>query len=206
MAMAPLPPSSAGAVMWKASAVAAYPASSARISAPRACACSNDSRMRMADPSPMIRPSRSLSNGWGTPEARCVIAPTRSNAPTPTSMIVASLAPVMAASAIPLRMSIQAAPMPSAPEAQAEATEKFGPLAPVSIATSPLAPLDMSIGMAKGLMRRGPDSARVSTAISRVCNPPTAEQTVTATRCAFSSVICSPELTNASLSAAVASC
>src|SRR5687767_785520 len=51
------------AEIWWASSVVPYPLSSARIFAPRACACSSDSKISMPAPSPIKNPSRSLSNG-----------------------------------------------------------------------------------------------------------------------------------------------
>ena len=90
----------------------------------------------------------------------------------PISSTVASLPPVIAASMVPVATSSQAWPMLSLAEAQAEATEKLGPRAPVSMAMSPPAPLGMSMGMVNGLTRRGPFSKIVLTASWKARMPP----------------------------------
>jgi len=193
IAVAPGLPVSEGAVMWCESAEAACPANSARIVAPRARALASDSRISIAAPSPITSPSRSLSKGCGTPSVRWVIAPVRSKAPTPTSMIVASADPAIAASTTPCLMSDHAMPRPSEPDAQAEATEKLGPRAPVWMLSRPPAPFDISLGIMKTSIRRGPALSSVRTASWKALVPPIAELTTTATRSAFSSVIASPD-------------
>src|SRR3954465_5334085 len=56
-------PFGSGAVMWCASSDAPYPATSQYIRAPRARACSSDSRISDAPPSDRTNPSRLASNG-----------------------------------------------------------------------------------------------------------------------------------------------
>ena len=56
-------PSGCGAVMWCASAERPPPATSAYMVAPRACACSRLSKTNAPAPSPITKPSRSLSKG-----------------------------------------------------------------------------------------------------------------------------------------------
>ena len=56
-------PFSAGEVIWWASALAPNPDSSARIVAPRAVACSNDSSTKAPAPSLKTKPSRFKSQG-----------------------------------------------------------------------------------------------------------------------------------------------
>ncbi len=104
----------------------------------------------------------------------------------------------MTTSAIPLRKYIQAWPMASLPEAQAEPIEKAGPRAPRSIARWPAAPLDMIIGMVNGLTRRGPSCSMIPTESSSARSPPMADETMTATRPALASVISKPDLARAS--------
>ncbi len=102
---------------------------------------------------------------------------------------VASAPPTMATSTISARSISQPIPMASLPEAQAEATDRLGPMAPMSIEVMPAAPLAIIIGMTNGLMRRGPLSAMAWTAASIDPMPPTALAIITPTRPAFSGVI-----------------
>ncbi len=92
------------------------------------------------------------------------MAPSRSKAATPVSPIVASLPPVSMASAMPLRTISQAMPRLSLAVAQAEATAKLGPRAPMSMPTRPPAPLGIIMGMVKALTRRGPEAVSTRTA------------------------------------------
>ena len=74
------------------------------------------------------------------------------------------------------------------------------------MAINPAAPLDMSIGMANGLTRRGPSWSTVSTADCRLSNPPIADDTITPTRPDSDSATSNPACSMASLAAAAASC
>jgi len=83
------------------------------------------------------------------------------------------------------------------PEAQAEATESAGPLAPWSIPTNPAAPLGISMGIRNGLARRGPPSETSMMPSSKEPIPPIAAEITVPTREAFISVISRPESFNA---------
>ena len=97
---APLP-SSAGEVMWKASAVA--PTTSAKIFAPLSKACSSSSRTTIPAPSPITKPLRFLSNGIDA----CVLSVVFVNAvrlvkpATPKGVIELSVPPAIITSASP---------------------------------------------------------------------------------------------------------
>src|SRR3970040_1903129 len=87
---------------------------------------------------------------------------------------VASARPTMAASIIPARAISHPMPMASLLEAQAEATDRLGPMAPMSIELIPAAPLAIIIGITNGLTRRGPTSKMVRLGGSVGLIPPTA--------------------------------
>ena len=119
---------------------------------------------------------------------------------------VASEAPVSAASIMPVRNIIKAVPIPSEPEAQAEATEKHGPLIPNSMAVIPAPPFAINIGIRNGLTRRGPSRWFVKTASCNECKPPIAEEMITPIRPEFASVISNPDCAKASLADAIVNC
>ena len=121
-------PSSSGAVMWKASFDAPYPATRARTVAPRACACSAASRITTPAPSPITNPSRRASKGHERPCRDS--APMRRKAARQMSVIAASVPPATTASASPRAIMRAASPIAWPPVAHAEATEKPGPWAP----------------------------------------------------------------------------
>ena len=122
--IAPVPPG-AGCVMWNASSVAPYPASSARISAPRFKACSSDSTTRIPAPSLRTNPSLSASKGrlalvglsqfWDS--ARILANPAIVN-----GVILASVPPASIISASPYLINLRAIPIASVAEAHAEVT------------------------------------------------------------------------------------
>jgi len=103
IALAAPSPSSHGDVIWNASLVAPYPTTSAKISAPLACACSRLSKTTIPDPSPMTNPSLSLSNGidalFGSSDP--LKAVNAANPPTATSDTAASVPPATITSASP---------------------------------------------------------------------------------------------------------
>src|SRR3989339_1250219 len=124
--------------------------------APRASACSSDSRIMMPAPSPMTKPSRFLSNGHDDllgGSKRIDIARAEQNPAMPMSQIVASAPPLIMTSASPYRMSLRDSPRAWALEAQAETHAKLGPLAPLMMDTMPEAISAIIIGIKKGLTR-----------------------------------------------------
>ena len=119
-------PSGAGAVMWYASAVAPYPTSSATILAPRASARSHSSRITAAAPSPITKPSRSLSNG----RLAVVGSSLRSDSAfmfaklaIERGVIAASDPPATMTSALLSRISSKASPSACADEAHADTVQ-----------------------------------------------------------------------------------
>jgi hypothetical protein len=104
------------------SALAPYPAISARILAPRFLACSMSSRTNITEPSPMTNPSRSMSNGrqaFSGSSLRSLVALIWQNAPIVSGVIVASEPPASMATAAPRLMISAASPIPCEPDAQA---------------------------------------------------------------------------------------
>src|SRR3954454_1415098 len=121
--------------------------------APRACACSSASRMRTPAPSPMMKPSRSLSNGrhaLSGASLRVESARMAAKPPSPMWVMAASEPPAIIASAAPRRISSAASPMACADAEQAVAVAEFGPLAPNRIDTWPAARLMIAEGMKNG--------------------------------------------------------
>ena len=94
----------------------------------------------------MTNPSRPWSNGREAPvgsslrvdRARIAVKP-----PTIASVMPASVPPAIIISASPRRMISQASPRAWPPVAQADETEKFGPVIPNEMATWPAATLGM---------------------------------------------------------------
>ena len=84
----------------------------------------------------------------------------------------ASVPPASITSASPRRIVSQASPMAWPPVAQAETIAKFGPRAPVLMATCPAATLGMPIGMKNGLIRSGPRSTLIVMLSMSVPTPP----------------------------------
>jgi len=195
--------------MWCASAVAPYPASSARMVAPRARACASVSRMRIAAPSPMTNPSRPASNGRlarAGSSFRVERALSEQNPASDKGVIGASLPPAMHASRIPARRSWCASPIACAPEAQAETVAKFAPRAPWIMEICPEAMSAIIIGTKKGETRDGPFSRRTSCCASQVVAPPIPDPTMQPMRLPFPSAVSSPLCSIASLQAAMAYC
>ena len=115
----------------------------------------------MPAPSPMTKPSRSLSNGrlarvgssLRVERARALPKPARA-----MGLIVASVPPVTMTSASPARSRRSDSPMACAPDAHAEVVEKLGPRRPNWMDTCPGAMSRIIIGMKNGLTRPGPFS------------------------------------------------
>ena len=82
------------------------------------------------------------------------------------AVIAASEPPASMMSASPRRIVLKDSPMPCAPEAQALTMQKFGPRAPNSIATMPLAMFEIMDGIMKGETLRGPFSIRIRVCVS----------------------------------------
>ena len=90
-------------MIWKASQVAPYPTISAKILAPRACACSNDSTTTIPAPSPITKPLLSLSNGIEAliGSSLNVNAVKEAKPETPRGVIAASVPPATITSTSP---------------------------------------------------------------------------------------------------------
>ncbi len=164
----------------------------------------------MPAPSPMTKPSRSLSNGRDAPcgsslrvdSARMALKP-----PTPSGVTVASVPPQIMASASPRSMTRKASPMACAPVEQADTCDRLGPLAPKRIERFPDARFTMIIGTKNGEKPcRGPFSHSVLQVASMVVTPPRPAPTKQPTRSANSPEISRPESATASEPAATAYC
>ena len=158
----------------------------------------------MPDPSPITKPSRSLSNGRlavvGS-SLRNDSALALANPATPRGVMADSAPPQIMASALPICSRRKASPMALEPAAQAVATAELGPLAPSAIAARPVAMLGIIIGTVKGLTRPGPLPSRTWAWVSIVSSPPTPEPMLTPIRSALASVISSPASARACLAA-----
>src|SRR6476660_5451195 len=180
---------------------------SARILAPRRFANSSSSRMRMPAPSPITKPSRSLSHGR---LARCgsslrvESARMAAKPPTPIGVIAASEPPAIMTSASLRLMISNASPMACADAEHAVQVAELGPLAPNRIETWPAARLMMADGMKKGEIFRGPPSSSALCSRSIVVNPPIPDAMNTPTRGLISGVISTRESSIANCDAAIA--
>ena len=113
----------------------------------------------MPAPSPITKPSRSLSKGreaFSGSSLRVESARIAQKPPTPSGVIAASEPPAIMTSASPRWMRRKESPTAWAPLAHAVAVAEFGPLAPVRIETQPEARLTIAAGMKNGLILRGP--------------------------------------------------
>ena len=119
-------PSPDGATMSWPSEVAPKPTSSARIFAPRACACSSASSTSMPPPPAMTKPSRAASKAREATCGRSLkpvdMAPIASNS-SDNSQLSSSPPPAKTTSCRPQAMSCAACPMQCALVAQAEVIE-----------------------------------------------------------------------------------
>src|SRR5882762_3230150 len=193
--------------MWYASPLMPYPAISARIGAPRRRACSSSSRIRIPAPSPITKPSRSLSHGrlarvgssLRVERARIAAKP-----PTPIGVMAASEPPAIITSASLCWMIRKESPTECALVVQAVAVASFGPFAPNRIDTCPAARLMMDAGIKKGEILRGPPSMSAVCSRSITSNPPMPDPICTPTRSSFSGVICNCDIFIASSDAASA--
>ncbi len=144
-----------------------------------------------AAPSPMTKPSRSLSNGR---LARCGSslrvdsARIAAKPPTPIGVIAASEPPAIITSASSRWMISKASPMACADAEQAVQVAEFGPLAPKRIETWPAARLMMAAGMKNGEIRRGPPSMQRLVLALDGAEPADADAMNTPTRVAISGV------------------
>ena len=129
----------------------------------------------MPAPSPITKPSRSLSNGreaFSGSSLRVESARMEQKPATASGVIAASLPPAIMASASPRWMRRNESPTAWAPDVQAVQVAEFGPLAPVRIETQPEARLTIAAGMKNGLTRRGPPFMSVVCSRSMVAKPP----------------------------------
>ena len=119
-------PSPDGATMSWPSEVAPKPTSSARMVAPRACACSSDSSTSMPPPPAMTKPSRLASKAREALVPGSLyfedIAPIASNS-SDSSQLSSSPPPAKTTSCWPQAISCAAWPMQCALVAQAEVIE-----------------------------------------------------------------------------------
>src|SRR3989338_3501051 len=159
--------------------------------APRRLARSHSSSTRTPEPSPTMKPSRSLSKGR---LARCGsslrvesarIAP---NPPMPIGVIAASDPPTIITSAASRRMISNASPIACAEAEHAVHVAELWPLAPNRIDTCPAARLMMAEGMKNGEIFRGPPSSSALCSRSMVVTPPIPEAMNTPARGASSGV------------------
>src|SRR6266853_2070924 len=165
--------------------------------APRRRACSSSSRTRMPAPSPITKPSRSLSQGRlarAGSSLRVESARMAANPPTPMGVMAASEPPAIITSASWCWMMRKESPMEWALVVQAVAVASFGPLAPNLMETWPAARFTMAAGMKKGEILRGPPSISAVCSRSITSNPPMPEPMCTPTFSAFSGVIWSCDI------------
>src|SRR5208337_796515 len=175
--------------------------------APRRRACSSSSRIRMPAPSPITKPSRSLSQGRlarAGSSLRVESARMAANPPTPMGVMAASEPPAIITSASWCWMMRKESPIEWALVVQAVAVASFGPLAPNLMETCPAARLTMAAGMKKGEILRGPPSRSAVCSRSITSNPPMPEPICTPTFSAFSGVTWSRDIFIASSEAAIA--
>ena len=113
----------------------------------------------MPEPSPMMKPSRSRSNGRQARSGsslRVERARMEPNPPTLIGVTAASAPPVIITSASPRLMISYESPMACALAEQAVHDDWLGPRAPKRIETWPDARLMIADGMKKGEILRGP--------------------------------------------------
>ncbi len=99
-----------------------------------------------------------------------------------SGVIMASLPPATTMSQRSSRSRSRAVPMAVAPEAQAVATTRLGPLAPNSMAVWPASMLGSCIGSSSGETRAGDSSTSTRCWVSTVPGPPSAQPRMTPTR------------------------
>jgi hypothetical protein len=131
--------------------------------------------MTVPAPSPMMKPSRCLSNGRlarSGASLRVDSARIEPKPPTLIGVMAASEPPASMASASPRRMISNDSPTACADAEQAVQVARFGPFAPKRIDTWPAARLMIAEGMKNGEMRRGPPLSSASCSRSMVMNPP----------------------------------
>src|SRR5450759_4771440 len=175
--------------------------------APRRRACSSSSRTKMPAPSPITKPSRSLSQGRlarAGSSLRVESARMAANPPTPMGVMAASAPPAIITSASWCWMMRKESPMEWALVVQAVAVASFGPLAPNRMETWPAARLMMAAGIKKGEILRGPPSRSALCSRSITSNPPMPEPICTPTFSAISGVTWSCDIFIASSEAASA--
>src|ERR1035438_6953248 len=115
-------------------------------------------------PSPMTKPSRSLSNGREAclgSSLRVLMAFIAQKPPMPTDTTDASAPPANITDASPILIARQASPMAWFAVAHAEQVAKFGPRRLLYIENRPEAMLLMSMGIMNGERLPGPRSSKV---------------------------------------------
>src|SRR4029453_8519754 len=174
---------------------------------PRLTAASSSSRIRTPAPSPITKPSRSLSNGrlarsgWSFRVDNARMAP---NPPMPIGVMAASEPPAIITSASPRLRISNASPTAGAEAEHALQVAEFGPLAPKRIATWPAARLMIAEGMKNGEILRGPPSSSALCSRSMAVNPPMPDAMNTPALGASSGVIWSEASSIANCDAAIA--
>ena len=164
--------------------------------------------MTTPEPSPITKPSRSLSNGRlarSGSSLRVDSARMAAKPPTPMGVMADSEPPAIITSASSRRMISNESPMACADAEHAVHVAELGPLAPKRIDTWPAARLMMVAGMKNGEMRRGPPSMSALCSRSIVLNPPIPEAMNTPTRVEISGLTASRASSIANCEAAMAS-
>ena len=188
--MARAAPLASGITMSAASADMPAPASSARMVAPRAWACSSVSSTKTPAPSPSTRPRRPRLKGRQVSSAITRMA---SQALTLPTVMQASAPPANATSAVPVCSSISAWASAWLLDAQALATANTGPRRPNSSEICEAGALGITRTMAMGCTR-GLRSPYKRLAIwSCVLAPPMPVPMITAVRSASSAAKLRPD-------------
>ena len=149
----------------------------------------------MPAPSPITKPSRSLSHGrlavvgssLRVDSARMVSKP-----PIPSGQIVDSEPPAIITSASPYSISRPASPIECSPVVHAVTIARFGPLSPYWIDRLPAIMLMIDPGIRNGETRRGPRLSSSLWLSSIIGRPPMPEPITQPMRSRLASVISMP--------------
>src|SRR3954453_20095195 len=182
--------------------------------APRARACSSDSRISTPAPSPSTKPLRATSQGRETavgsppsgPLAVFESAIMFANAAIGSGWIAASVPPATTTSARPSRIWSSPRAIASLPEAHAETGVMTAARAPTYRLMFAAGALGISIGTASGDTRRGPLVIRLSYPSRSVVTPPMPEAIATPSRSRSRSAPSRPACFQASIAATIANC
>ncbi len=147
-------------------------------------ACSRVSRTTMPAPSPMTKPSLSLSKGLDALSGASFLVDSafmEQKPASPRGVMADSVPPAISMSLTPFLIMCRAVPSACAPEAQALTVAKFTPFNPNCIATCPAAMSGINIGMRKGETRDGPLLSNISSCSSMTFSPPMPAPMITPT-------------------------